>query len=379
MMRRGAFFFLIICSPATSYQLWSMPNVATDTKVASPLSTMPILESESTEGAMTNEASSIPQISDVSSDFQKQEQEGHESRDVLYSGNWVKKRTFLLKSHEVLQEINNLVAKIEKAEGNFNRKQINIQALLDNFYNQIGLDHGKVDQLFKEIVYYLDKKKRKKQEFINKEKEKSTISVREAIAKIEKINEKVDGLKKELEQLKLDVQSMHDLDKSLRKRVKVVHEQISRAHQLRQESEVQGEKIWDIVNHNHARKVYFDLKGSVLEQTRSIDSYVNSVLLQDFSSVVSSLENQIRKSEQTIDALEKKGIIIKQRAERVFQIKEEKQKQQELKELLEKKQKEEFEHQKKKKERESNRKEKLSWYTRIIRSMLNFMAYLWPF
>ncbi len=240
---------------------------------------------------------------------------------VGFQGNWRKKKYWLVKTNELSNEIYSIVAQIQGAREAFNEKYTAIDNQLDDFYKELGLDQGKLQELFDSLERYLDKKKKKKIEEIDAKQEDQTLKDRDYIIKIELISERIKDYKNNLDQLKLDMKSIEDLDKSVTARLKKLDEQISAA--VKESSKVHKvtQELWDIIDHRKAREYYYQLKGNVLEKLKAIKDYLERDLLQDFERVSQQIKTQISKVRSEVDDLEKKELIIRDRAQRVEQLK----------------------------------------------------------
>jgi hypothetical protein len=125
----------------------------------------------------------------------------------------------------------------------------------------------------------------------------------------------------QLDQLKLDMQAIEELDKSLAERLKKVDEQIIIAIQEANSAEKTIQKLWQIIDHNKARSLYYQLKGTTVEKLQSIASYLQGALLQDFERAGQTVKFQLTKTLTSVKALEEKGFIIKSRTRRIESIK----------------------------------------------------------
>jgi hypothetical protein len=290
--------------------------------------------------------------------------------DIGISGNWIKKRDTLLKANVVGDEIQDFVGIIQKARKKFKEKYDLIDDVLDDFYKNLGIDQGRVRELFDDLSSYLDKEKQKRQENIIGLKESRNISERESILKIEVVEEEVQEHRKKLDQLKLDMKSVEDLDKSLNQRLVRLDEQILHAVKLASNARKNVDKLWSIIDHNKAREIYFELSGDILEKIRGIDEYLNNDLMQDFETVTNSIEIQIKKIGNSVKTLEENGLIIKQRAKKVADLK--------LKKKLEKELAKKKMDEKKVPVKKSVPKQK-TWYEIVYTWIVNLVAKIYQF
>ncbi len=239
---------------------------------------------------------------------------------VGVQGNWMKKKDWLIKSNEVLDEIQTVALEIQGMRKIFNEKYHRIDEELDIFYKTVSLDQGKLQELFEELERYLEKKKKKKIEELSTVK-KEEVSEKDYLLKVDLLNIEVKQQKEDLDQLKLDLKSIDDLDKSIVERIKRVDEQIAQAKELFDKATGSIEELWNIIDDKKARIIYYELKGSTLEKLKNILSYLKEDLLRDFDSVAETARTQMNKAKGSIKALEDKGFIVKNRSQRIEQLK----------------------------------------------------------
>lgn len=230
-------------------------------------------------------------------------------------GSWVKKREMLLKSNEVNQQIQELAGQIEPIRKSFMDRYATIDAALDTYYKTIGLEQGKLQELFDDIVRYIEKKRAKEIAALGITQGQPVDP--ELQAKIDVIENSVTEAKQKLEQLKLDMKSVEDLDHSLSDRIKRVDETITSISTEATRANEIVEGLWSVIDHNKARDNYYDLTNNILEKIKSYQSYLNTDLSQDFDTVISTVQTQITTTQESIKKLEEDGLFIKNRAERV--------------------------------------------------------------
>lgn len=227
-------------------------------------------------------------------------------------GNWVKKRDWLIKAHETNTEIQERVVQTEQSRKIYIEKYNNINAVLDAYYKQLGMDQGKTGELFDSITRYLEKKKKKEVAALSDQVQELDMQ-----AKIELIEDSLRGLRLKLDQLKLDMKSVEDLDRSLVERVKRVDENINTVNEEASKAQVMINELWGIIDHNKARDRYYELRNGSLEKIKNIQTYLSEDLMRDFDAVVETVKTQIVSTQEQIKKLEDEGIFVKDRAQRV--------------------------------------------------------------
>lgn len=233
------------------------------------------------------------------------------------SGNWIKKKDIVLQAYDLYDEINAISIEIQGARQKFNVAYSSIDNDLDAFYKKFGVEQGKIQELFSSILTHLEHKKKKKQDELSKQRGANAIKERDYIINAGILEEEIAKHEKSLDQLKLDLKSIEELDKSLTDRLKKLNEVTNQAMQITAGSKMKIEKLWDILDHNKARTIYFEIKGNDLEKIKNINTYLNNDLFQDFQKVSETIRTQIGSVETRTTELEKAGFFIKNRAEQV--------------------------------------------------------------
>jgi hypothetical protein len=242
------------------------------------------------------------------------------SEDSALQGNWLKKRDWVVKAHEINDDIQKLSSETENIRKSFIEKHNVIEDAFDEFYKILGVQQGKIQELFDSVIRYLEKQKKKEEETLKSQQKKEEITDKDFFQKIDLLGQKINQLKEELEQFKLDVKSIDDLDKSLAERMDKVKEQISTVSSEAEKSATLVDSMWDMLNDKKAMAAYYDLVN-IQNKIKNIQSYLNDDLTKDFDSVIDNTKKQIEKVKEGTKKLEDKGIFVKDRARRVKELK----------------------------------------------------------
>ncbi|KKQ49300.1 MAG: Ribonuclease Y [candidate division TM6 bacterium GW2011_GWF2_38_10] len=239
-------------------------------------------------------------------------------------GNWMKKKDWLLRSNEVFDALQASVNNLQTVRQDYQKKYHAIDKEFDAFYKKASLEQGKIQELFAGLERYLEKKKKEKEDEYTQENqtpEQEELANREYLLKVELLNDEIKKNREELEQLKLDLQSIEDLDKSIIARLERFDEQFEKAHDLYDQAEQDIEQLWDIIDDSLAREIYYKLKNNITLHIEAITGYLQEDLAKDLDSVIETARSQIKKTEEEIKALEEKGFIVKDRSRRIEEIK----------------------------------------------------------
>lgn len=253
--------------------------------------------------------------------------------EIGVQGNWRKKKDWLKQAIAKNDAIQTMIIDVQQFKKIFYDKFKPVDGVLDTFYQQAGFDKGELEVLIKEIDGEIETTKTKTKELFTKalsqldeETKEEAIKIKEQFADVYSIEEKFKQHKNNLEQFKMDINAIVELDKSLRTRLKTAEDQIDSIQTNVDEAEQLSKKIWHIIDDKKAKKIFYDL-SSIHENTKALQEYIQQDLVQDFDNVITTLQNQIEMVGNSIDNLEQQGIIVKNRTAR---LEEERKKQQEL-------------------------------------------------
>lgn len=234
-------------------------------------------------------------------------------------GNWIRKKEWLKEALRTNEEIQKITGVVQKAKNPYSEKAQQIDSEIDAFYKKEGFEQGKLKDLFASIEKYLEKKKQKAIEQAKATGEQGVTG--ELEIKIKLIEKDIANNQKELDQLKLDMQSIGDLDKSIHDRLSKVDEQITITRKEADRAEKLTDETWYIIDDKKARNNYYELKNNILGKLKAIQKYLDSDLLSDFEAVLTTARNQMTKVSEEIKNLEEKQFFIKDRAQRIEKIK----------------------------------------------------------
>jgi|GEM_PF-1414356 hypothetical protein len=241
------------------------------------------------------------------------------SEEVIgIQGNWVKKKKWLKEAHAKNDEIQEVALEVHKAVGDFYEKFKTIDALQDDFYKESGLNRGGIEPLFKDIEKYLEKNKKGDLKALA-DGYRVVLQGKTKKVDIYAIEEEFKKFKGLLEQLKLDIKSIEELDNSVGKRREKLQEQIRMVSDDSDKARKVVDEIWHIIDDRKAEEKFYELRG-ICEKISALKKFVTTDFISDFDSIIQKIKDQIAKTKNSIQDLEKKGIIIENRTERLEQL-----------------------------------------------------------
>ncbi len=257
------------------------------------------------------------------------------TEQIGVQGNWLKKREWFLKASDVEVTIQGVASQVEPVRQRFLDSYQNIQDALHAYYTQLGIERGSADELFTNVEHYLEKKHKEALAGLSQTKSQSAeFAIQEQIDLLQENDKRT---KEQLDQLRLDMKSIDDLNRSLTDRLnrldqqnELIESQASRAYTILQQME-------DIIDHNKARESYYTLNNTILPTVQASLSYLQNDLSNDFNNVIGTIQNQITQTNTQIKVVEDRGIIVKDRMRRVKELKDEAEKRAQLELELSKK------------------------------------------
>jgi len=297
--------------------------------------------------------------------------------DIGIQGNWRKKKDWLKQAIEKNDSIQTMATDIQKFKAIFYEKFQPIDKKLDDFYRKSGFDKGELENLIKEIDNEIIQTKSKTKKLFSKalaeldeETKEEATKIKEQYADTYSIEEKFKQYKNNLEQLKLDMQAIYDLDASLRSRLEAAENQVDSITSKLSQAETLSQKIWNVIDDKKAKQIFYEL-SNIYENTKALQNYIKQDLAQDFDNVITTINNQINIVSTGIDNLEKEGFFVRNRTTRLEQ---ERKKQQELLRQEQKRQR----NRKQKEQAEIKQKTPQTWYGLIWDGITSLFSLIFP-
>ena len=246
---------------------------------------------------------------------------------IGFQGNWVKKKKLLKEAHAKNDRIQAEVIDVNRSIDKFYEKFKESDMLLDDFYTSVGFSQGEMDNLIKDIGKYLEKSKKRDIEALAKDGERifddSRYDEKEKDVDAYSIEEEFKKRKREIEQLKLDLKAIEELDKSIGARRKKLEEELKEIQKDSREAAKIADDIWNIIDDQKAKDLVTKMDG-IKTKVDALKKYITIDLMKDLEGVIKKIKDQVAKVKGEVATLEKKDIIIENRASRVALLSKEK-------------------------------------------------------
>lgn len=216
------------------------------------------------------------------------------------NGNWLKKRAFSVEAKKLLDEAKNLLKEIrEKRTGFYSKKQDEIDSLLDNFFQKIGVERGNTAGISDYIETLVGKKISEistlgKKNNINEEKTDDFIFYQ--------IEDKVDLFKIELASLKSESDSIGDIDKMASEQINTLDYHIQAA----EDNFVKMGEVFDKIHETYDDKIASDYYNQIdyyFDQISAINKHVKETGIKNIEKINELILSSTGKIEEKIKKL----------------------------------------------------------------------------
>ena len=219
-------------------------------------------------------------------------------------GNWLFKRIWWERAEERYEKIRRLVEKIWESRMNFFIKRTEVdKKILDPFYITVGLGQGELKVILSDLMDHMEQEQ--KEEGMLSEQERALLGT----------------LKTEqeaLRQLKLDVESISELDHAIDDALVKLMETINQVREQERDAWVQFKEIARVLSEKKARELFYKMDVT-WRNIKSMSAYLEKEFTDHFKDLIGRAEEHIERVKKEIDALKEKGIDFKKQADRMEQ------------------------------------------------------------
>ncbi len=217
-------------------------------------------------------------------------------------GNWLFKRMWWEHAEKRYEKIRDLVKKIWESRMNFFIKRTELDKMtLDPFYISMGLGQGELYEILSELVSRIDQER--KEEGVLTQPERSLLN-------------RLKAEQQTLEQTKLDVELISQLDHDIDQALNRLMEQINRVRAYEREAWEHFKNIARVLNDKKARELFFKI-DTALRNIKSIDDYLQRDFTQHFNQLLQKINDQVNKVTNEVQGLKEKGIDFKKQLDTI--------------------------------------------------------------
>lgn len=240
-------------------------------------------------------------VSGIDTDFRQQESIDHavDTINAKSGGNWLLKRVWWEKTEEIYEQIKEVFNRVMDTRMRFISDYNKLNRSLDIFYNEVGIEQGPLRDLLSHAQDLMDKEA-KEQGYLNK-KEQAFVF-------------KLKGKERDLEQLKLDVKAIQELDAKLDEAFEMLFKQIDVCNQYEQKAWDNFKEIARELNDKEARKLYYDTEG-LYNDIKKVSEYISGAFASYFDQTIQSAHDHTSKISSQMNALKNEGVDLVKQAE----------------------------------------------------------------
>jgi len=215
-------------------------------------------------------------------------------------GNWLFKRIWWERAEERYEKIRLLVDAIWESRTRFflGRNKLD-REILDPFYIGTGLTLGELQIILSEQIDLLEKQREEEGTLTEEERE---------------TYESLATEQESLKQLKMDIDSIANLDHAIDDALDKLMQQINNARNLETQAWNNFKEIAHILNDTKARELYYMIEGAA-RNIKNISNYLEQSFLTHFDTLMYETVSHIQRVQARMQALKEKGVTFKSQAE----------------------------------------------------------------
>jgi len=198
--------------------------------------------------------------------------------NITTGGNWVLKRVWWEKTETMYEKIKDVFNKVMDSRTQFVKKRNDLDRELDIFYGEMGVDQGPLQNLIHQAQNLMDKEK-KEQGYLDK-KERAFVA-------------KLAGKERTLEQLKLDIKGIQELDHKIDEALDTLFQQIDTCNDYEQKAWENFKEIARELDDKQARVLYYHTE-TLHKDCLKIQTYINTPFTSYFDEIVESAKEHMQ-------------------------------------------------------------------------------------
>ena len=219
-------------------------------------------------------------------------------------GNWLYKRVWWERAETKYEKIRSTVTKIFEMRTAFFAQRSDLDKnILDPFYIAIGIGQGELQEFLTELIASL------------KEREKVEAHEPDHETKEEEIEEDIEVITKKrvaLEDLKKQIDSVSQLDRSVDDAIMKLVDQINRLRSYEQQAWQNFKDIARVLDDKKARELYYKV-DSAWRNVQEIQQYLQNQYAASFDQIVAQVKKDITQVQSGMDLLKQQGLDLKEK------------------------------------------------------------------
>lgn len=248
-------------------------------------------------------ASQVPIAEAPSKRDQPAVQEEMQSIDTMDleqpEGNWLNKRIWWERAKDKYKECREVFEAIFASRMGFLEKRSDVEkTIFGPFYREIGLEQAELRELLTAIIDKIEEERGETGSLDEKER-----------AYLEKIT----AAKKDLEQLKLDVDAINNIDNAIDTAVNKLSNKINEAHRFEQSAWEEFDAIAHELSDKRAYERYFVIDG-IHKNLKDLQKYITDEFTTYFNQLVQAAQDKTERAKKEAKALKDQDIDLEEQA-----------------------------------------------------------------
>jgi hypothetical protein len=217
-------------------------------------------------------------------------------------GNWLNKRIWWERAKDKYKECRELFEAIFSSRMGFLEKRSEIEkTIFDPFYRQIGLEQAELRDLLTSLIDYVEE-----------EKEEAGYLDDQA----RQLRDKISAAKKDIEQLKLDIDAINNIDNAIDKAVNTLSAKINEAHRFEQAAWDEFEAIAHELSDKRAYERYYVIDG-IHKNLKDLQKYILEEFNTYFNGLVKAAYDKTERAKKEVQGLKDQDIDLQDQAKRL--------------------------------------------------------------
>lgn len=214
-------------------------------------------------------------------------------------GNWLKKRIWWQKAKEKYKQVRELFEQIFEERMNFLVKRSELdKTVFDPFYREMGFELSDVKEL---IARLLDR--------VESEQDETGY----ADEKERELLDKINACKKELEQLRLDIDAINEIDQAVENAISVLSGKINEAQKFERGAWDEFDAISQDLSDQKAMERYYTIDG-IHKNLKELQNYIKNEYATFFQGLVTSAQEKTTRCKEALKKLSDNGLDLKEQA-----------------------------------------------------------------
>jgi len=218
-------------------------------------------------------------------------------------GNWVIKRAFWEQAEKTYEKIMKANNSLYDQQVKFVKAHNAIDKIGDTAFRELGFEQGKLSELLENLIDEVKEQREQQGDLDEKEREF-----------LQTLKEK----QRDLEQLRLDLKAVSELDESLNKVMSNLNQQVGACRKYEKQAWERFKAIGKELNDKKARLLFYEMEGFLKTVEKNRD-YVTNDLWNYFDDSAQQIKDHLDKMRTVIDNLKNKGTDLTKEFERFAQ------------------------------------------------------------